>query len=232
MLLRLRSLEVRHNASFPAPAPVLASQSGRLLDIVSEKLATQFGLKSSDISQRTGYALSDWQLQIRLFAGQGTISITTDGFEARYSRLGSSTDLAVVINVQEALLSTISTLAPSLAYASESIGGSALYDVIGEARDRLDFFNSVSFPGRGPLHGDVGIKFRVSHPLEKLTVAFDLGPLWTDPSQVLLSFGGDTFEVSRMSFAGRAELVNGLAFEALRSLGMEIEGKDGNAKTE
>lgn len=224
MKVKRISVNLRHVAAFLRPAVGLVTQSGRLLDSLMEQLATAYAVPSSDVTLKSGSRLDDWSIRISLFNGLGRISITCDGVESGYTRLGSDKDISVVTDVQRRVLTAISSHSPDQKYLSESVGGGLNYAVVDGPASRDEYFSRLSFPGKTSLHEDVGFKARIRSPQHDIIGSFDVAPTWADKAHLFVSFDVDTSNADIQDFAERAKVVRDLIDQALTSFDIDALG--------
>lgn len=223
MKLKRKSLNVRHTVRFPRVTAGLATQSGRLLEAVLERLSTEHTVSSKDIAIRAGVTLDDWSLRIAMFNRLATITITVDGIQASFNQLTTDGDLAVVIDVQTKLMEAISSYSPTLKAENEGINGDVTYVASDGESARSDYFARITFPGKSVVHVDTSFRTRMRHPLHNVTATFEVAPAWSDKNQVLLFFDADTSELEVAELNKRADIVNELVGIALKSFEIELE---------
>ena len=221
MKLTRDKINIRHSVTFSRPSPTLASQGARLLEGLMEELAENYTVTSKDVAIRNAGALDEWAITVSLFNRLGNMKITVDGIECTYTGLTTDGDIAVVVDVQRRLLSALAVQFPTLKTRNEGISGSVVYSVEGGHEERDAYFARVSFPGRSSSHLDVSFKARRRLEGYEMIGAFELAPVWADPSKVLMSFDVDTSQLPITEFPERAALVDRLVAESMASFDLQ-----------
>ncbi len=152
-----------------------------------------------------------------MFNGLGSVELTIDGLNASYQRLGTDGDLAVVLDLQQRIMTAIANHTPSVKALTESVSGTMVFEVLGGTADRAQYFGGVGFPGRSPMHQDVGFKSRVLHPNVDAIASIEVSPVWTNDHEIFVAFEVDTIRLDSLSFIERGRTAIELIQIALAS---------------
>ncbi len=193
MQIRVKSADVRYEATFASPAIDLVSSSSSLLRSVFGKFAPRYTVRSDDVRITNSPVVSEYRLTVDLFNRNAQLLLTADKAALSYRSLSSADDIHVVTDSSAILLACVKAALTETKVSQESVSMSVGFTVDPESPESFQSWKAKYLPRPADLTAPDGIRLFAGRKLAlrntdaRWTIDFYVDETWQSENEVFVS---------------------------------------------